>query len=217
MSFLEDNKNIGLLLLIVGIMSIIAPLTLFIYDFFTTAYIIVLVVGGIVAGLIYILAGLSVRDSKDDPLGILQMVAGMIGLKIAYDIKIGIPALMVMVLGITSLINGIFSLIAGAVGGSIGAGIGSAVIGIIIGIFFLIAAPIVAGNKKSSSGSVIWIILLILIILGILGALMAAFLGFFLAIYGLCMLIFGICLLILFIFLLLAILKPEIKKNMGVD
>jgi len=216
MSFLEDNKNIGLLLIIVGIMSILAPLILFMYDISTT-YVVVLVVGGIIAGMIYIFSGLSVRDGTDDKLGILPMFAGMIGLTISHDNKVGTPALMVMILGITSLINGIFSLIAGAVLGAIGSGISSAVIGIIIGIFFLIAAPIVAGNKKSSSGNVVWIILLILIILGILGALLTAFAGFFFALYGLMMLILGICLLLLFIYLLLRVLSPEIKKNMGVD
>ena len=216
MSFLQDNKNIGLLLLILGIMSIIAPLALFMYKF-STAYVIVMVIGGIISGLVFILAGLSVRDSKDDPLGLLQLFAGIMGLKISYDIKIGIPALLILVFGITFIFQGIFAIVAGAVNHAIGVSLGTAIIFIIVGIFFLISAPIVAGNKKSSAGNVIWIILLIMIILGLLVAILTAIGGFFWPIYGLCMLIYGICLLLLIIFLLLAILSPEIKKNMGVD
>ena len=223
MSFLEDNKNIGLLVLIVGIMTIVAAIVLVAWISghkvagYTTAGTIVSLVGALISGIIFILAGLSVRDSKDDQLGLLQMFAGMIGLKIAYDIKIGIPALLVMVMGITSLINGVFAIIAGGVNGSVGAGISAGIIGIIIGIFFLIAAPIVAGNKKSSSGSIIWIILLILTVLGILGSFFALFVVFIIPIYGLFVLIVAICSLLLYIFLLLAFLSPEIKKTMGVD
>jgi hypothetical protein len=220
MSFFEENKNIGLLLLILGLATLIAAIVLVILAtgknavFYSVTGAAVALVGSIICGLLYLLAGLSIRESADDKLGIFQLIAGIIGLKISYDNKIGVPAFVIMVMGAASLISGIFSIISYA---AIGAGgmIASPAVSIILGIFFLIAAPIVAGNKKSSSGTLIWIILLILIILGVIFSFFALFL--FGGIYGVMLIICGLCSLLLYIYLLLALLSPEIKRIIDVN
>jgi hypothetical protein len=163
----------------------------------------------IIAGIIFLLSGLGVRNGTDDMLGILPLIAGIIGLKISHDNKVGLPALVIMIMGITMLITGIFSIISNAMVG-VGMGTSSPVVFIIIGIFFLIAAPFVAGNKKNSAANIIWIFLLILIILGIVFSFIMIFF------VGLLLIISSLCLLLLFIYLLLAILSPEIKNNMGI-
>jgi len=217
MSFFDDNKNIGLIVLLLGLANIIAGIAMLIVTHDSIAGGIVFLIGYLISGFIILITGLSIHASSEKFGGILSMLGGITGLTIAFDNQKGVVCLLLMVYGITGIITAIFTVIAYAIWGGLGGALVSIIIAFIIGIFFIYTATVISGDRQSSAGNILWIILLILIILGLLGALMliaaAAVLGGF---YLVAIIIVAILTLLLMIYLLLRVLSPEIKSAMGV-
>ena len=219
MSFFDDNKNIGLLLLIMGIMTILGGvIVVAVVGGGARAGGIVWLIGALISGIIGLIAGLNIRESSEKFTTILSTLGGIVGLKISFDNKIGVVCLVMMVYGITTIITAIFMMIAFAIWGGAGYGIGGVVIAFIVGIFFIYTATLISGDRKTSSGNIFWIILLILIILGIIGAIITIVggLGMFHILYTLATVIMGLCSLLICIFLLIRVISPEIKATLDV-
>ena len=221
--FLQENKNIGLLLMILGLLSIIAPIVYLAtwhgyYTHISGWWTYVLVMGaiiGIISGLIYILAGMSVRDSKDDKFGLFQKLAAIVNFKIEYDIKVGVPAFIILVWGVVSLLSGILTLFTANFFG---------IVSIIIGIIFIFVAPMVAGQNKPDYAKIIWLIAVILLIIGLIFAIIGIFgLAYIMGwgglgvVYGLLMIVNLIITILISLYMLLAFLSDDIKNNMGAD
>ncbi|MCL2317977.1 MAG: hypothetical protein FWC44_02835 [Methanomassiliicoccaceae archaeon] len=219
MSFFDDNKNIGLLLIIMGIMTILGGVIV-------AAVVgggglgggIVWLIGALIAGILALIAGLNIRESSEKFTTILSLFGGIVGLKISFDNKVGVVCLVMMVYGITTILLAVFMMIAYAIWGGISYGIGGVIIAFIVGIFFIYSATLISGDRKTSNGFIIWVILLILIILGIIGAILQIIggLGMFHILYTLATVINGLCSLLIVIFLLIRIISPEIKATLDV-
>jgi len=214
--FLQENKNVGLLLLISGLITILGGILLValrinyhVSGWYLYVAIIAMIIA-IISGLLYILAGLSVRDSKDDQFGLFPKLAAIVSLKIEYDIKVGVPAFIFLVMGVTMILSGIVSIFALDVFGIL--------IGFILGIFYVLSAPMVAGQNKPDYAKIFWLVLVILtLVFGIILALVGAILSIGAGVWGIAGVLSGIVTFIIALYLLLALLSDDIKNNMGAD
>lgn len=184
MSFFDEPKNAGLAFIIVAILSIIVAI-LNIYDGATgedgfSLGVVLIGVGALITAIIYFKFGSNVRGG-------------------AISGKLNILATFVKVVGLITIIAGIFGLVA-----SIGGGI----FDIILGLIILWCGKKIDDGKETVMDKIIWIILLIVFILSILGNLVTI-IAFPIGT------ITGICGVIIYVFMLLMLLDPEVKKAMG--
>ena len=189
MSFFDDTKNAGLLLLIIALMDIIfAIISVFVMDGYKDAEMwkkIVLLIGGVIEGVILAIVGLGIKNGS-----CMIQIGGFFS---DVTSKFGVLVAGTAALGIGMIISGIFGTIA------FGA---NNVFDIVIGILIVLVAYLMLDGGKIAN-NVIWIILLIVYILGIIVSLIA------------CLVLVGIPSLLLFIMLLLFLLSPEVKSKMG--
>ena len=189
MSFFDDTKNAGLLLLIIALMDIVfAVVAVFALDGYKdleTWKKILVIVGAVIGAAVIGLLGMGIMKGS---------VSFQIG-KFFSDVgsKFGVLVAVTAGIGVADIIEGIFNIIAFG-----GTSVGSLVIAVIL---LVMAWLMVEGGKVA--GNVIWIILLILYIIGIVVSAIAS------------LALVGIPSLLLFIMLLLFLLSPEVKKRMG--
>ncbi len=189
MSFFDDTKNAGLLLLIIALMDIILTVVAaFVAEAYKDAELwkkIVFIVGGVVGAAIYALLGFDIKNGKCrfDFMGLFSDVNSKFGVLVAITAAVGVG----------DIISGLFTII--------GFG-GSGVFDIIIGVLFVVMAYLMV-NGGNLAGNVIWIILLIIYILGVIFGIIAA------------LALIGIPMLLLMIMLLVFLLSPEVKQRMG--
>jgi hypothetical protein len=191
MSFFDDTKNAGLLLLIIALMDIVfALISIFALDGYKDLEMwkkILVIVGAVIGAAILALLGFGIMKGG---------VAFQIG-PFFSDVKskFGVLVAGTAGIGIADLIEGIFNIIAfGATS------VGSLVSAVIL---IVMAWLMVSGGKVA--GNVIWIILLIIYIIGIIVSAIAS------------LVLVGIPSLLLFIMLLLFLLSPEVKSKMGMN
>ena len=189
MSFFDDTKNAGLLLLIIALMDIaFVVVAAFFLDQYKDAEMwkkIVLIVGGVIEGLFLAVVGMGIKNGS-----CMFQLGGFFS---DVTSKFGVLVAGTAAYGIGSIISGVFSIIAFGTGG-----ITDVVIGVLI---VLVAWLMLDGGKVANN--IIWIILLIVYIIGIILSLFA------------CLVLVGIPSLLLFIMLLLFLLSPEVKSKMG--
>ena len=189
MSFFDDTKNAGLLLLIVALLDLIFTLVaIFALDDYKDAEMwkkIVAIVGGVIGAAIYALLGMGIMKGK---------IAFQVG-DFFSDVtsKYGVLVAIIAGMGCADLISGIFQIIAFG-GTSIGT--------IIIAILLIVMAWFMVNGGKLA-GNIIWIILLILFILGIVVSAIAS------------LVLVGIPSLLLYILLTVFLFSPEVKDRMG--
>lgn len=191
MSFFDDTKNAGLLLLIIALMDIVfALISIFALDGYKDLEMwkkILVIVGAVIGAAILALLGFGIMKGS---------VAFQIGPFFSdVNSKFGVLVAGTAGIGIADLIEGIFNIIAFG-----GTSVGSLVIAVIL---LVMAWLMVSGGKVA--GNVIWIILLIIYIIGIIVSAIAS------------LVLVGIPSLLLFIMLLLFLLSPEVKSKMGMN
>lgn len=190
MSFFDDTKNAGILLLIVALISIIASVVavfaLESYRDLDTWKKIVTIVGSVLGAAIYAILGLGIKN------GHCMIQIG--NLFSDVNSKFGVLVATTAGVGIADLVTSIFSIVAFG-----GTSVGTLVIAILM---IVMAWLMVEGGALAAN--VIWIILLILYILGIIFSIIAI------------IVIIGIPLLLLYIMLLLFLLSPEVKAKMNI-
>lgn len=124
----------------------------------------------------------------------------------AISAKIDILASFVNVVGVISIVNGVFQIIAGVAGG---AGlIGNGVINIIIGLIICFCGKKINDGKETTLDKIIWIILLVVFVIEIL-ANIVMLIGFPIGT------LMGICGIIIYVFMTLLLLDGDVKKAMG--
>ena len=207
MSFFDNNKHVGLALIIVGlivlILGLIAAIANGISDNFTNTQklgYVITAIGSLIFGILILGFGLSVRRGSND--------------------KVAILSGLVRVIGIATILAAIFS----AVGNylinddGIGAAIVAFIVQIIIGLILIWVAHKIGGKSKNVISKVLWLILLIVFaILAILsivncitGILHDSSLG------GILTAISLLCWFIVYVYAVIALLSPEVKSSMGI-
>ena len=191
MSFFDQPKNAGLAMIVVAIVEVIAAIINIVaaataddgIDFSG----IIVAIGLIITAVIYFKYGSQVRSG-------------------AISAKIDILASFVNVVGVISIVNGVFQIIAGVAGG---AGlIGNGVINIIIGLIICFCGKKINDGKETTLDKIIWIILLVIFVIEIL-ANIVMLIGFPIGT------LMGICGIIIYVFMTLLLLDGEVKKAMG--
>ena len=192
MSFLSDNKNFGLAMMVAGILMAIIAVVNIVLHF--TLGVAITAVGSIIYGLMIVGVGSSTRKGE-------------------ISQKLDILGKYVFVVGAGLIITSLFAAIGVAVElGLVGvvAGIITVIISLIIGLIIIWISKKMTDGQVSTIDRVIWIILVIMFIISILGAIMQM-LG------GILAFLLGVCNLVIFLFLLSAFFDPEVKKAMGMD
>ena len=191
MSFFDQPKNAGLAMIVVAIVEVIAAIINIVaaataddgIDFSG----IIVAIGLIITAVIYFKYGSQVRSG-------------------AISAKIDILASFVNVVGVISIVNGVFQIIAGVAGG---AGlIGNGVINIIIGLIICFCGKKINDGKETTLDKIIWIILLVVFIIEFL-ANIVMLIGFPIGT------LMGICGIIIYVFMTLLLLDGDVKKAMG--
>ena len=220
MSFFDDNRKVGLALIIVGIIDIISVLVItaaLFYnvisegsELYSVLAIAIGTAGTLVLGILFIFFGKNVRKGPND--------------------KVAITSGFFRVLGIGAIVTGICAIISFVMLAGSWTTMITGVIGIISGLLYLWASFKVAGGNKNTIGHILWVILLIISLFGIIAGLPAIieliagfliiFTGGLLAIAGLSFMLGGItaiCMMFVYAYVFLALFSPEVKKSMGVE
>ena len=202
MSFFSEPKNAGLAFIIIGVITVIGGIITVIlgamgYEFeagdnvykfaLGTA---VAAIGTIIYGCMQFGYGKKVRDGT-------------------VSAKIDILATFVKLVGVGTIVTGIFSAIGTVMNGDeIGTGIVSAIISIVIGLIIIWIGTKINDGKQTLGDKIIWVILLIAFILCLIAAILEI-----ITIIGI---ITGICELIIYVFMLILLFDPEVKSEMGI-
>ncbi|MBO7352282.1 MAG: hypothetical protein J6U12_05155 [Candidatus Methanomethylophilaceae archaeon] len=194
-------KNAGLAFMIVAVLNVIAAILMIVLKVVNEddyanglVYFIILAVGTLICACLYFTYGQKVRSG-------------------AIDRKIDILATYVKIVGIATIIDGLFTAVALIVDGAdIGAALVGAVVAIIIGLIILFIASKINDGKQTIGDKLIWIILLIVFVIMILVSVAEAVLGA-ITIIGL---IDGICGIIIYSFMVLLLIDEEVKSEMGI-
>ncbi len=202
MSFFSEPKNAGLAFIIIGVITVIGGIITVVlgamgYEFeagdnvykfaLGTA---VAAIGTIIYGCMQFGYGKKVRDGT-------------------VSAKIDILAAFVKLVGVGTIVTGIFSAIGTVMNGDeIGTGIVSAIISIVIGLIIIWIGTKINDGKQTLGDKIIWVILLIAFILCVIAAVLEI-----ITIIGI---ITGICELIIYVFMLILLFDPEVKSEMGI-
>ena len=189
MSFFQEPKNAGLLMLIIALMDIVfAVISVFFLDGYKdmeTWKKIIVIVGAVIGAVFLAFVGMGIMKG-----GISFQIGPFFN---DVTSKYGVLVAGTAAIGIADVIEGIFNIVAYG-----GTSIGTLVIAVVL---IVMAWLMVAGDKLALN--VIWIILLIIYIIGIIVSAIAS------------LVLVGIPSLLLFILFLTFLLSPEVKQKMG--
>ena len=191
MSFFDETKNAGLVLLIIALLGIVlAIVAVFALDGYKDLEMwkkVMIIVGAVLGSAVYVLLGLDIMKGSAT-LQIGNLFSDLTS-------KFGVLVALTAGFGISEVLNSIFAVIAGF---DVGSQIGSIVIGVL---FIVMAWLLVDGGEDARK--IMWIILLVLYILMLIFSILA------------CLVLIGIPMLLLSIFLVTYILSPEVKSKCG--
>ncbi|MDR0523487.1 MAG: hypothetical protein LBG62_03600 [Candidatus Methanoplasma sp.] len=192
MSFFDNNQNVGLALIVIGLINLIAGIVSAAWEH--TGSSIAYGIGSVITGILILLYGIKVRNGSNDKVAIVSGLVGTIGL--------------------ATILSAIFNAI-GAYTASddvtLVAAIGAVILSIIIGLIYLWVASKIAGANKNVISKIVWVLLLIVSVLGAIGSLIGAISGNPIAI------ITGLAWFVVYVYVLIAALSNEVKSSMGVN
>ena len=205
MSFFDDTQKLGLVLIIVGILSIISAIFMivcgFVDDLITitigdeeldgndkTIYCVICGIGNLIGGIIYFIFAKKVRSG-------------------AISAKIDVLATYVRTVGVVYLITHIFSAAATAAIGEVAAGIIAAIVGIIIALIIIFIAGKINDGQQGTGHKIIWVLLVIAFIIMLIVSILAC-----ITIVGI---IEGICGVLISLFMLGFLFDGEVKSQLG--
>lgn len=206
MSFFDDTQKLGLVLIIVGILSIISAIFMiaagFVDDLINitidgedldgndkTLYCVIAGIGSLIGAIIYFLFGKQVRSG-------------------AISAKIDVLATYVRTVGVVMLIGGIFGAAAAAAAGApLGGVIVSAIVTIIISLIIIWIASKINDGKQSTGDKIIWVLLVIAFIIMLILSILEC-----ITIIGI---IDGICGVLISLFMLGFLFDSEVKAQMN--
>ena len=199
MSFFSNPKTAGNAFEIIGILEIIGGIFAiadgFIKDEIDTGFAVVIGIGAIICGLIVAFYGNKVRTG-------------------VISVKIDILATFVRIVGITTILTGIFLVAANLIiGADLLTEAISGIISVVIGLIIIFISTKINDGKQTTGDKIIWILLLIFFILDIIGSILTIVAGFDPLSFTL--IVTGICSTIAYIFMVLLLFDPEVKNEMG--
>lgn len=190
MSFFTEPKHAGIALMIVAVLNLIAGIV-GVYDGATNGFntgAVVAAVGAIICALILFGFGSKVANN---------MLS-----------KIGIVSEYVKVIGLTTIVGGVFFL--GYLANDVSSTdtIATAIVTIIIGLIIMWVASKIGDGKAETIDKIIWIILVVVNVILILTSIVNL-LDFFVGT------LIAICDIVIYVFMLLLLLDGEVKSKMG--
>lgn len=200
MSFLSNPRMAGTALEIIGILEIIGGIFSiadgFVKDEVNTNFAIVIGIGAIVCGCILAFFALKVRK------GIISA-------------KIDILAIFVRVVGITTILSGIFFIIAEIILNpeDLTAQIIGGVISIVIGLIIVFISSKINDGKQTTGDKIIWVLLLIFFILDIISSVLMV-IGAINPL-SLSQIVTGICYALAYLFMIILLFDSDVRKEMG--
>ena len=190
MSFFDDTKNAGLILLIIALLEVIfTAIAAFAFEPYKDADTwkkIVMIVGAVLGAAVFLIVGMGIKN------GSCMIQIGNLFSDVTS--KFGVVVAVTAAFGLSGIVNAIFTVI--------GFGGASAIASIVIGVLFIVLAWLLASGETDAR-KVVWIILLILYIIMLIFSILA------------CLVLIGIPMLILSIFLVVFLLSPEVKSKCG--
>lgn len=200
-SFFDNTKVVGFAFLLVGIILIIDAIFAIALGFMDVSeevrkgvenwmpYCIVGGIGSLISAVLYTLFALKVHNGT-------------------YSQKIVILEKYVMIVGITTVIGGIFNAAASFAGGQdLGTALAGAILSVIIGLIIMFIATKINDGKQTIGDSIIWIILLIAFILLLIAGILTVF-----TLLGI---IDGIAHILIALFMIAFLFDPEVKSKMN--
>ena len=162
MSFFDETKNAGLVLLIIALLGIIlAIVAVFALDGYKDLEMwkkVMIIVGALLGSAVYVILGLDIMKGS----ATIQIGNLFSDLTSKFGVLIGLTA----GFGVSEVLNSIFSVIAGF---DVGSQIGS----IVVGVLFIVMAWLLADGQEDAR-KVVWIILLILYIIYLIFSIIAS-------------------------------------------
>jgi len=199
MSFFSETKNLGAVMMIIAALQMVSGLINIVFPFVDEAlkadlsFYLVCGIGLIICGLLLFACGNKVYKG--------QLAA-----------KIDILATYVRVIGLVTIIDGVFAAVASmTIGAGLASAIISAIVSIIIGLIILWIGSKINDGKQTIGDKVIWIILLLAF--GI--CLIAAIISLFLSLFSLVSIIQAVASILLYIFMLALLFDPSVKSEMN--
>ncbi len=191
MSFFDETKNAGILLLIIALLGIVfAIITVFAFDGYKDAEMwkkIVWIIGAVLGSAVYIILGLGIMNGN-----CMVQIGNLFS---DLTSKFGVLVALTAGFGVAEIVNSLFAVIAGF---DVASQVGS----IIVGVLFIVMAWLLVDGQEDAR-KVVWIILLILYIIMLIFSILA------------CLVLIGIPMLLLAIFLLVFLFSPEVKQKCG--
>lgn len=200
-SFFDNTRVVGFAFLIVGIILIIDAIFGIALGFMDVSddvrngvenwmpYCLVGGIGSLICALLYTFFAMKVHNGT-------------------YSQKIVILEKYVMIVGITTVIGGIFNAAASFAGGQdLGTALAGAILSVIIGLIIMFIATKINDGKETIGDSIIWIILLIAFILLLIAGILTVF-----TLLGI---IDGIAHILIAMFMIAFLFDPEVKSKMN--
>ncbi len=200
-SFFDNTRVVGFAFLLVGIILIIDAIFGIALGFIDVSddvkngvenwmpYCVVGGIGSLISAVLYTMFALKVNNGT-------------------YSQKIVILEKYVMIVGITTVIGGIFNSAASFAGGQdLGTALAGAILSVIIGLIIMFIATKINDGKQTIGDSIIWIILLIAFILLLIAGILTVF-----TLLGI---IDGIAHILIALFMIAFLFDPEVKSKMN--
>lgn len=200
-SFFDNTRVVGFAFLLVGIILIIDAIFGIALGFIDVSddvkngvenwmpYCVVGGIGSLISAVLYTMFALKVNNGT-------------------YSQKIVILEKYVMIVGITTVIGGIFNAAASFAGGQdLGTALAGAILSVIIGLIIMFIATKINDGKQTIGDSIIWIILLIAFILLLIAGILTVF-----TLLGI---IDGIAHILIALFMIAFLFDPEVKSKMN--
>ena len=201
MSLLDNPKNFGLAAIIIGVVSLLVGIMAIVNGALADEIAfgaIVAAIGTILYGLLILGIGLPIFRGEDTN-------------------SLSILGKFVRVIGLATIVVGIFAGAGTIIDGSLGGGISEIVIGLIFGLILIWVSTKILDGSVDLMDKIIWILLLIvfliLTIVSMVGIITPFLGGFSIEIVFLAIL--SLCQFILYAFLLFAVLSNDVKTAMG--
>jgi len=209
MSFFDNNKTVGLALVIAGLITLVMG------------------IGNAVAG---VMDG----DGNNAKIaavcfGIAALIFGILIFGYGFKVRGGpndqsdIVSGLIRIVGVATILQALFNAIgayfttadSGSIATAVWAAIVSMIVSIIIGLILIWAAGKVAGNSKNVISKLLWIILVVVfLVLAVLTLVHAFPIGS--GITGILVLVSAICMFFVYLYCFIAMLSKDVKSSMGI-
>ncbi|MDR2845890.1 MAG: hypothetical protein LBV63_01250 [Candidatus Methanoplasma sp.] len=199
MSLFDNNRTVGLALIVVGLINLILGIGVAAWEH--TASSVAYGIANLIFGVLVLLFGIKVRNGSND--------------------KVAILSGLVRVIGISTILSAIFSAAGAYLADKdlgIGAAIGAVIISIILGLILLWIAAKISGKNVNVISKVIWILLVIIFVLLVLSSIVTfvVALGDIDTATGILSAIAALALIFVYVYALIATISKEVQSSLGI-